>query len=219
MFKVVLLETMGNIRKTFRGWRLVLFLILSLLIFSMDIIYEDTGEFNLTKFYITTWICSWFRPKVTKLNYLLPTNNRDRVKYMLSSIACCVLTVTIWYSIIYLIHVLIGNYSMVEAVSKLFCMDLFFIVLITIYLANTSYIGRITHKVGEKVKLIIGSILLLLVALMVTYISPSLKGLQLIGFTLFTYVCLIPCIMYVYRELKDMDTSYEKIKQPIKWWV
>lgn len=220
MFQSIMAELYGSIFRTLRWWKIALFVIITG-IFATVIIAESKGiEPNLLlyKFYAPFWTRYIIKPKISKLNYLLPGDEKSRMLYLKYFYWGILFLFILWFCIIYLIAFMTGGIDALYALKRLFCEDIIYFAYLCIFYIMTIYESKIknkkTRKDNMKMVLIMLTVFYSLSHAILFYSFLS-GGWYLIS-TVLSYLFIIQFVRRTFSQIKNFDTSYEGIRKPLK---
>ncbi len=219
MFRVVRIELYGSIIRALRWWKFILFLLLTGLF--VIIVREDAAEnvsLNFYKFYAPFWAGYFLKPKISKINYLLPGDAKSRMIYLKYIFWAMLILFILWFSVIYLIAFLTGGVSGLYAVKRLLCSDTILIVYFCICWIITAYSSKekIKHMRKNKIRQVIFIISYSYSVFHVVFMHYILSGGWYIVSTVIAYLFILQLLRDTLSRIEMFDTSYESIKRPFK---
>jgi hypothetical protein len=218
MFRIVLKELFIDVRSVFRGWyRLLVIFFLAILV-GVSI----SGEkylVNLYLMYFIMMINALIKPKLNKIQYLLPSDAGDRQKYIIFKCLGILVIYILIYTAAYTMNVFLGKYSVLGVVRNLFLQSIPFVVAYSFsdiasgYNMSNNQFKKVFHKHPY-------------VMMFLTLIIPMLHGTLLSQWEAKSWYFISAIIAYIVsfygvylhiRMLKHVDTSYDNIKKVAKF--
>lgn len=211
-----MIEFYTELISTLRWWKILIFLLLSI---GLVVTFADKNDFNIWQFYVPSWVGQLIRPRISKLNYLLPGDAKSRTSYLFYSSVGLTLFFVLWYAAAHGINIILGNYDLTHALLKLSCEDLLIIILFVSGNIGTSFLTKKVKTKENKIKMTLMIILLIFPAIHVAVLVRILHGVWYVAATLLSYLCCLPFCSYAFLDIKNYDTSYENIKKPVKFSI
>ncbi len=186
MFKSGLIEYFFELKSTVRHWRLVglVCLMLSMMVAS----FEDNG-IRVLQFYFTIWTFAIIKPKVNRLNYLLPSDSKIRALNLLVKNLGATLFILLWYFLVYAINVMLGGYHIKDALQKLLCDIYPIVILFASYSLLSSYDMK-GVKTNLRSNIIIG-VVMIFATLHIVLFSQTLTGVWYVISTIAAYFNMV----------------------------
>lgn len=219
MYRVGILEFYKDMIKSLRWWKITFFILLTLCLIVINIQRREKDySLYIISFYIPMWVAIMFKPKVSKLNYLLPGDSKSRIAYLKCSLFCILLFFILWYSIVYFINIIYGSYGISYALQKLFCTDLFIFIFIALYQISTSYLTKMnsTMRKTDNRNVTIITLLSIYPTSHAVLLTHFLHGYGYVISVLVSYICTVLSFYFALSVINNLDTSYENIRKPVK---
>ena len=219
MFRVVRIELYGSILRALRWWKFILFILITGLF--VIIVREDAVKsihLNMYKLYAPPWGGYFMKPKISKINYLLPGDAKSRMIYLKYIFWSMLILFVLWFSVIYLIAFLTGGVSGVYAVKRLLCSDIILLLYCCICWICTAYESRekVKHAKKNKIRQVFLVITYGYSVFHVAFMHYILSGGWYIVSTVIAYLFILQLLRDTLTKIEMFDTSYESIKRPFK---
>lgn len=219
MFRVVRIELYGSILRALRWWKFILFLLITGLF--VIIVREDAVKsvnLNMYKLYAPFWACHFLKPKISKINYLLPGDAKSRMIYLKYIFWSMLILFILWFGVIYLIAFLTGGVSGLYAMKRLLGSDIILITYFCICCIMTAYEvkEKRQHTKKNKIRQVIWGILFVYSLLHAAFMHYILSGDWYTVSIVIAYLFTILLLRDILSRIEMFDTSYESIKRPFK---
>ena len=199
----------------FRGWRLVIPILFTLLVVIMSL---TNGEDELSQFVILyfLWTTLSMRPKLNKLNYLLPGDEKDRFHRILLRCLAVFLYNMLWYGIFLSIMVLFSEYHYVDELVDLFCEVLPLLITYTSFSINSAYnpLNFQDPWFHRHKKMYIISLVLSYTTIFIALgLTDLLNGLWYVIYTAVAYIGASSVLYWQIKIIQNTDLSFENIRK------
>ena len=228
--KIAIFEYFTELRRSLRWWMVILFLIITVILVMVE---RDTDGFTtrLYHFYFLYLVAYTCKPRIRKINYLLPGDPGTRARYLIAAAMIKTVLFTFWYGIIYSINIILGDFGIGYLIRNLFGRDLLLILIVSVYTSGAAYINLQTETANrgvkdksdkfqrtrkEKLQLTVVILLACIATTNAAILSNYLKGFWFVASVVLSYLCVIPILFWCKASIENMNTCYENIRKPQK---
>lgn len=213
---MVVREFLIDVKGTLRGWKLILpvIIILVTIIMSLTGQEKDVNEVVIS-YYI--WSSIVLSPKLSKIHYLLPGDEKIRFERLLLRSFMSFIYNILWYWFLITITVLLGDYHYLEAQKHFFTMAIPILVFYTAYSLNNSYNSMkyedpwlSKHRLGYIFSFFLS---LILIFIAISGIATTFSAFGFLMFTLIFYLVTSLVLYWQIKVMKNTDLSYENIRK------
>lgn len=206
-----------------RGWIIVIFAVLTIIMVFFEAELMGSGSEEYLPFIPAQFNAIYgvgrliIKPKYDKFKYLLPSNAIERKIKMINTTKILFFLVAIWFLMIHIINIAIGNYSLFEAMQKFIGVHLLISLFISIGYFYNSTKKNVKIPEGETKKDNDKNILVILL-LLYSLIYSLLLYHFLIGYwnilaAFLAYISYIPVLYYSQSMSRQINICYENIKR------
>lgn len=220
--KAALSEFLLDLKRIFKGWNLVILIGLTGLYLGMSI--ENSQLYlRIYMLYFLSWSINTLKPKINIIQYILPGDSESRMVNIACKSLGILLFNILFFSIIVIINVFLGNYTVTYGFQRIICELIPFLIafispcMINGYDGNRYAFKRKENREKYTKEYIQNSLLTSIPTFHALLLGLWIRGIWYFIITLVAYVCSIIIFYYYYRVYKDSDTSYENIKKTVKF--
>ncbi|MHB8130672.1 MAG: hypothetical protein ACYDEX_16905 [Mobilitalea sp.] len=207
-------EFIHDSKVMFRRWNLLFFLIYSGMMIVLNKIEGDEVS-GLLVLYFTMYCTIIMKPKVNKLHYILPSEEKSRQSYILIKSFGVFLFIALWYIMMLGIITSLSEYQFMVGLKRMFCEV---IPLVIVYVSTNMNNGYNTKSPKKGVwakkiqfRYVMSYLILFILMMYMLLFSQWIRGGWYIVFTIAGYLCAMLVLYWKIMILKHLDTSYDNI--------
>ncbi|MDF2952037.1 MAG: hypothetical protein K0S18_1620 [Anaerocolumna sp.] len=226
MLQVVIRESIFDIKSMFKGAKILFLPLIILFIIVINLMRVEGDTFYVIYFFIYSHY--FIRPKISKIHFLLPMDNEYRKMYMYFKSSAFIVLFFLYFLISHSIAVLFGGYELSLAMKMIFCEDIPFFMVHSIYILNNGIekhganilFTKKDKKTGKNKSIyVLGVIAMSLPLLHEAGFSKWLPDSWYFLATIVSYICGLYSICLSYKLFKESDVNFEKLRNPRKLWT
>ncbi len=221
MTTLIIRELLMDIRNMFRGWKLIVHLVLLGLVILMSLT-DEAAEVGYTMMLYCALSTSFIRIKLDKLVYLLPTGKQDRMKHVIIKYFGLLLYNILLYLFAISVAILLSDYRFSQELPTMLCIVIPVLMAYCLLNMGNGYnMGRSSdERLTKKYKrwytiscLMAFPTIIFSFMLKITSIWELLSGMVIIIMTLISYCLVFVGIFFQISVLKNTELSEENVKR------